>query len=163
MKSYETYEALGHILRTFKTAWDDPVVGWQSIPGLAEEPRIEWPNIDDEDEDEKATQAEQKRKPWVRIYLRHQDSDQATFGETGCRVFTREALLAVDIFTPTKVGLKLPFQIAKVAQRAFEGKRGVGDGSGIIFRRVRVRERDIQRQRWYSISVLADVEYDEVL
>ncbi len=161
MRTYNIEEAYRHITATFLGHWNDETNGWQSIDELDCEPRIKWPNVDDRDREK--GKPEHDDQPWIRFYIQHRESEQATLGEINCRVFSREALLTLDIFVPTKTGLKLLLQLAKVCRRAFEGKRGIGDGSGIVFYRVRTPERETQRQRWCSISVLADVQYDEVL
>lgn len=133
MRTYDLEEAYRHITATFLTHWRDENEGWQSIDGLDREPRIEWPNVDDANEEGEDDGPERNAEPWIRFYLRHRESEQATLGETNNRIFSREALLTLDIFVPTKTGLKLPIQLAKVCRRAFEGKRGIGDGSGIVF------------------------------
>lgn len=162
MKTYDYLTAYRHLLRTFKTTWSDEAEGWQSIADLDSEPLIEWPNIDGK-KDHGEEQTPRDEEPWLRVYVRHHDSDQSTLGETGCRVFTRTGMIGVDIFVPLNTGLKLPYQLGIVCKRPFEGKRGVGDGSGIIFRSVRLRERDNYQKRWAHVSVQADFEYDEVL
>ncbi len=72
-------------------------------------------------------------------------------------------MIGVDIFTPLNSGLKLAYQLGKVCKLPFEGKRGYGDGSGIIFRDVRLREQDNYKKRWAHTEVQANFEYDEVL
>lgn len=162
MKSYEYLEAYNHLLRTFKVSWSDETDGWQSIDDLDEAPLIQWPNLDGK-KDDTEEQTPRDETPWLRVYVKHFDSDQTTFGETGCRVFTRTGMIGVDIFTPLNIGLKLPYRLGTVCKRPFEGKRGYGDGSGIIFREVRLREQDNYKKRWTHTSVQANFEYDEVL
>lgn len=161
MSSYTYLEAYDHLLATFQNTWTDAGTGWASV--LTEEPRVEWPNLDGRRTDSVPATPEDGDGPWVRVYVRHFDSDQATLGEQGCRIFTRTGMIGVDIFAPLNTGLKLPYQLGIVSKRAFEGKRGHGDGSGIIFRSVRLRERDNYQKRWAHVSVQADFEYDEVL
>lgn len=162
MKSYDYLEAYQHLLRTFKTTWSDQTYGWESIADLDDEPLVEWPNLDGKRSNPDSKTASDD-EAWIRVFVKHHESDQHTFGESGCRVFTRTGMIGVDIFTPLNIGLKLPYQLAKVCKRPFEGQRGVGEGSGIIFRSVRLRERDDYKKRWAHSSVLADFEYDEVL
>jgi len=161
MKSYTYPEAYDHMLSTFQNTWADPTWGWRSV--VSDEPRIEWPNLDGKREDTDEADPVVADAPWLRLMVKHHDSDQATFGETGCRVFTRTGMIVVDIFTPINVGLKTQYRLGNVCKRPFEGKRGFGDGSGIIFRSVRLREHDNYQKRWTHASVYADFEYDEVL
>jgi len=162
MSSYEYDEAYDHMMRTFANTWTDPLLGWASIPDLNDEPLVEWPNLDGKREDDDVKVAEPE-EPWLRLFVKHHDSDQATFGETGCRIFTRTGMLGVDIFTPLNIGLKLSYRLGTVCKRPFEGKRGFGAGNGIIFRSVRLREHKNYQKRWAHSTVYADFEYDEVL
>lgn len=163
MSSYTYLEAYDHLLETFRQTWIDPTNGWVSIPDLTEEPEIEWPNLSRARDDADVASPAEGDEPWLRVYVRHNDSEQRSLGEPGCRIFTRTGMIGVDIFTPLNTGLKLPYLLGIVSKRAFEGKRGYGTGSGIIFRSVRLRERDNYQKRWAHTSVQADFEYDEVL
>lgn len=60
--------------------------------------------------------------PWVRVAIRHRDSDQESVGDVGARKFTRSGSLFVQCFSPLAVnGLVSSDTLAATARGIFEG------------------------------------------
>lgn len=153
-------EARALIYDTFLATWNDPLVGWRSVACMAgggplvEEPKIYWDNVQVPDNPP-------VDKPHLEIYVRHQDGEQTTMGEPGCRRFSREGLVEVRIWVPEDGGLTLADDLVTVAVTAFEGRTALLSGEEIWFRNVRAPETGPNKTK-YRVSVLADFEYDEV-
>lgn len=97
--------------------------------------------------------------PWARFSLRHNRGEQeALANPLGSRLFFRDGILLVQIFTPSGEGLTRSYDLAKVAADAFEGRKTPG---GVWFRSVRIREVGPDGN-WYQLNVTADFQYNEV-
>jgi len=96
--------------------------------------------------------------PWARLTLRHNRGEQETLTNAiGQRLFGRDGLLTVQIFTPRGEGLTRAYQLAKVVADALEGK---STPNGVWFRAVRIREVGPDGG-WFQLNVTADFEYNE--
>lgn len=60
-------------------------------------------------------------EPWVRLSVRNITSGQETLGPVGHRNFERKAILFIQIFTQTDIGLKQSDELAQAARAIFEG------------------------------------------
>lgn len=97
-------------------------------------------------------------KPWARLTIRHNRGEQETLANPlGQRLFSRDGLVTVQIFTPRGEGLTRAYILAKVAADAFEGQ---ATPNGVWFRSVRLREVGPDGN-WYQVNVIADFEYNE--
>jgi hypothetical protein len=94
-------------------------------------------------------------QPWARAVVRHATGENAAIGG---RLFMHAGQVFVQIFTPAGVKPKLPYQLAEVAKRAFEGR---ATASGVWFRDVRVNEVG-QSGDWFQVNVIADFTYDHL-
>lgn len=109
----ETYD---EILARFKAAWDTAtggpfLVAWPDVPL---DPLLQQ-YITGELESTLAIQ------PWARITIRPNVRTQKTLGGTGNRLFTRNGILFVEIFTPTGDGMQKGNELCELVQNAFEG------------------------------------------
>lgn len=109
----ETYD---EILTRFKDAWDDASggpfeVAWPDVPLT---PLLQQ-YITGEIEDTTDLQ------PWARVTIRPNVRDQRTLGSDGNRLWTRNGILFVEIFTPTGDGMVLSNTLCELVQNAFEG------------------------------------------
>ena len=52
--------------------------------------------------------------PWARVQIKNNDSNQASMGESGNRLFTRTGIVTVSLFTPLGDGLKLMYKLVKI-------------------------------------------------
>lgn len=96
--------------------------------------------------------------PWARLTIRHNRGEQeAMANPLGNRLFFRDGVVTVQIFTPAGEGLTRSYDLAKVAADAFEGRATPG---GVWFRSVRIREIGPDGN-WYQINVVADFQYNE--
>lgn len=159
MAEYKTREARDGIYSTFKATWDDPTLGWQGLQaehGLTLEPYIRYENLEQED-----TREPQPNEPWIWFVVRHNESENATFGN-GRPNYEATGTAILQIFTPIGPALTLSDDLVNVAKRAFQGKRGIGDFCGIVFRSVRPNEIGVS-ERWHQTNVLVAFEYDEAV
>jgi hypothetical protein len=91
--------------------------------------------------------------------VQHANSAQATLAdESSKKVFTRNGVLTVQIFTVYGIGLTKSDALVKIVQDAFEGKATL---NGIWFRNVRASEIG-QDGEWHQTNVLVEFIYDEV-
>jgi hypothetical protein len=128
------------------TGLSQPDVVYENIIAAAVNGEISTPGVD---------------KHMLRVQVRHADSEMDSFGENGEGSFRASGIITVQVFSPLdKQGLLFHDRVAKVAQRAFRGKTGVGEYCGIWFRRARINEVGPE-ERWYVSNVLVDFEYDE--
>lgn len=151
--SYTFEQARDFIYQTFFSYWTDPTNGIASIPGVTFADVI-W---DDEEpaDDTPITSVE------AYVTVRHVDGQQASLrGENGRR-WKRTGICTVRMRFPPGLQLKTTDAVSKVANDAFQGKRGVGDGFGIWFHKVRLVEFGRNQAR-YRADVLAYFEYDEI-
>lgn len=142
-----TYEqARDEILGRFRTQWN------ADTPAVTDDysvPEVQWQGV-------RQSAPEDTASPWARVTVRHTDGDQATLGSSGSRLFSRDALVTVQIFVPVGEGLALADQLAKIAVDAFEGKKA----GEVWFRRVRVNEVGPDGP-WFQVNVVAEATYDE--
>lgn len=131
-------QAIDDILTLFKTAWD-----LSGYPLLYENVGGELPTT---------------QTPWARISIRHFRGAQETLGGTGERKFSRGGLVIVQTFTAVGGGLSEPYNVAKIAADALEGK---STSLNVWFRNVRINEIGVDGD-WFQVNVLADFTYDEM-
>lgn len=98
--------------------------------------------------------------PWARFVLRHGPSAQSTLSnDEGARIFTREGIITVQVFTLTGSGLiGDPADLPTIVRDAYEGQRTAG---GAWFKNVRINEIG-EDGRWFQTNVIAEFEYDEI-
>lgn len=159
-RRYSTEEARKGIYETFYQHWVGAANGWQSVPNLSTEPTVVYENtIPGTVNGMSATP--NTDAPWLRVTVRHNDSEMDSFGQDGEGSFRATGVVTIQVFTPLdRDGLIFHDRLVKVAQRAFRGKAGVGEYCGIFFRRARINEVGPE-ERWFQTNVLADFEYDE--
>lgn len=118
-------------------------------------PKVYWQWVEVRDSDKpKGSEA------WARVTVLHNEGGQATFGTPGNRVFEREGIVTVQVFTPQKLdqgGTRLE-ALGVIARNAFEGKATAGD---VWFRNVRLQEASPD-EPWWQLNVLAEFSYDEL-
>lgn len=118
-------------------------------------PKVYWQWVEVKDSDKpKGSEA------WARVTVLHNEGGQATFGTPGNRVFEREGIVTVQVFTPQKLdqgGTRLE-ALGIIARNAFEGKATAGD---VWFRNVRLQEASPD-EPWWQLNVLAEFSYDEL-
>lgn len=154
IRRYTYAQACDGIQKTFFDHFSDPLVGWASVPGLTVAPTIHWQNV-------QQRSAPSVAAPWMRFQIQHVDGEQDSFGLDGEGSFEARGFVTIQLFVPQdQNGLISARQLAKVLQRAFRGKTGVGEYCGIIFRNARINEVGPE-DRWFQINVLANFEYDE--
>lgn len=130
-------EARDEILTLFRTAWEA-----QPTP-----PSLFYWDVEQEDP---------TGEIWARITVRHNIGGNDAIGN---RLFVREGVITLQIFTRFGEGLVNADATAKVAVDAFQGKSTPG---GVWFRNVRYTEIG-QDGEWFQSQVLADFEYTEVI
>lgn len=97
--------------------------------------------------------------PWARVSLQHATGAQASLADQNSKkIFVRNGVLTVQIFTPYGTGLTESDSLVKVVQDAFEGK---ATSEGVWFRNVRANEFG-QDGEWHQTNVLVEFTYDEV-
>jgi hypothetical protein len=154
IRRYTYAQACDGIQKTFFDHFSDPLVGWASVPGITVAPTIQWQNV-------QQRSAPSVAAPWMRFQIQHVDGEQDSFGLDGEGSFEARGFVTIQLFVPQdQNGLISARQLAKVLQRAFRGKTGVGEYCGIIFRNARINEVGPE-DRWFQINVLANFEYDE--
>lgn len=95
---------------------------------------------------------------WGRLTVRHNLGDQTTLSNPlGQKLFRRDGILTVQVFTPAGAGLRLADTLAKVVADALEGQSTPG---GVWFRKVRIKEEGPDGA-WYQLNVVAEFEYSE--
>jgi hypothetical protein len=161
-RTYTPAQARRWILKTFQATWADPEKGWRGIVddmgvpiSLAAEPRIDWENVEDENTPDVT-------EPHLFVYVRHYASNPATVGGETRKIVTRRGFVLVRVWVPADSGLKTADAISYVVKTAFERKRGVGEGSGIIFRSWRPTEAGPQKNGTFLTVSTVDFEYDEI-
>ena len=96
--------------------------------------------------------------PWARASVRHNVGDQeALANPLGQKLFSRDGLFTIQVFTPMGAGLRVADTLAKVVADALEGQATPG---GVWFRRVRIREIGPDGA-FFHINVVAEFEYSE--
>lgn len=160
--SYTPAQAREHIYATYWATFNDPDKGWRNLldwegnplEPLAEQPDVEWDNDIGDDTPE-------VEKPTIYAYVRHYASTPATVGGESRKRTTRKGFVMLRVWVPRDTGLKTADALSYVAKTAFERKRGVGAGSGIIFRSWRPVEAGNQKTGPFLIVSTVDFEYDE--
>ena len=153
--SYTPAAARDHIRSTFWQTWKDPQRGWAGIVdgdgqpiSLAEEPDLEWEADEPEDEMPDIT------KPLVYFYVRHYGGTPSSVGGESRKLVTRRGFVLVRVYAPAEGGLKIADALSYVVKTAFERKRGVGAGHGIIFRAWRPVETGPQKNGTFLTCLL---------
>ena len=134
--------AVDLMLTHFKTAWDAqggtvPPVVYENTPG-------------DPPKD---------GSPYVKVFVRHFDSRQATLARPGGRRFRKAGILTFEVYSRVGVGVTADANYAKVIRGAFEGSTTAPDG--IWFRNARKIEQGVRADMWLE-DVLVDFEYDTI-
>lgn len=138
-------------VREIKAVWD---TGWPLIfPNNSQPGYIHWPGLSVETPNADAY--------WAKMYIRHLDSAQQTFGEEGCRIFKVDALLVVNFYGPAGSGLQNQYALAKLLQDRFTGKYLDSDVSEILMEG-KIRERGVEEEVWETVSFLSNFTYYEV-
>lgn len=101
-------------------------------------------------------------RPTIYNYVRHYSAPRSHIGGDSRQVFDRKGFFLSLVLIPKDTELKTADRLAYVVKSAFEGKRGFGDGRGIVFRSVRVTETGRQKGR-VQFTVTADFEYSEAV
>lgn len=131
-------EARDEIYTVFKTAWDP--TGYS----------VFYEDV--------AKDRDTRNTPWAVLTLRHATGFQATLSMPGTRVFRREGILTVQVFTPVGKGLQDYYGLAKVVVDAYEGHSTPG---GVWFRDTRIAE--VGRDgKFFQSNVLTNFQYDEI-
>lgn len=108
--------------------------------------------------DDRVGNPDPSKKAWARVFIRHNQGDQETLSNPiGTRLFRRDGIINVQIFTATGDGLKTSDALAKIVADAYEGK---ATSNGVWFKNVRLRENGVDGN-WYQVNVLIDFEYNE--
>lgn len=123
---------------------------------LAWSPRpVAWPNVAFDKPALSAT--------WARWGLEFADGGQRTLAGAGARPrFGKSGIVTIEILTPLGAGLKVAYEAADVAVKAYEGKRTPGD---VWFRNVRIAEEGegaSSSTGWWSTVVVAEFTYDNL-
>lgn len=94
--------------------------------------------------------------PWVKAWVRHIGSEQASLGAAPHRIFERNAIFYAQVFGPLNDGEGKIDVLANDVKEIFEGKTI----NGLRFRAVSIFEIGV-RDGWYSQLVEAKFQYDE--
>lgn len=143
--------AVDDILGQFKSYWDaeSPAVVGGSAPAIIFEPTE--PHLKPEPRDSTA--------PWARIIVRHNDSNRRTLSGAESR-YLRSGKIRVQVFVPGvgAAAYSLGQDLAKVAQRAFEGKRA----GLVVFKKASANDRP-KDGLWSSVDIVTDFYWTETL
>jgi hypothetical protein len=167
--SYTPGDAREAMYATFWNTWDDSLLGWRAVlPGVMPDdpllaPTVAWDA--EEPEDDAAITA-----PVVYAYVRHTTGKQASLSARQDptteqwigRRWQRTGFILLRLDVPQSMQLKTGDALAKVIVNAFQGKRGVGSGAGIIFPSVRPIEQGNLKSR-YRIDINVSFQYDELV
>jgi hypothetical protein len=108
----ETYD---EILSRFKAVWD-------TVPGGPFE--VAWPDVPLSAALQQYITGELESttpiQTWARVTIRANQRDQKTLGGPGNRLYTRNGILFVEIFTPTGDGTVAATELAELVEDAFE-------------------------------------------
>lgn len=96
-------------------------------------------------------------EPWARLTVRSLSRAQDTLGRIGNRRFRSNALVFVQVFTRSNVGMKQGDDLATQAANIFEGV----SFSGLDFREAAVSEIP-DSGKWNQHVVEAPFDYDEI-
>lgn len=87
---------------------------------------------------------------------------QKFLNTTTRRVYSRTGYVMSEIYVPLSQDLQILRKTGSIVKSAFEGRRGLGAGSGIEFKNVHFRELGKVKGYWSGL-VRADFEYQEAL
>ena len=97
-----------------------------------------------------------KTGPWARLSVRHARGQQETLpNPLGNRLFRRDGVIIIQIFTPLGNGLALSDQLAKLVMDAYESS-----STSVLFRNVQLNEIGPDGN-WYQVNVVVEFEYSE--
>lgn len=158
--SYSPEQAREHIYKTWQATWSDPDKGWRAIRDqygepLAVEPKVEFDN----DVDDNPPTVD---RPLLYLYVRHFASPAATIGGETRKLVDRQGFVLLRVWVPRDSGLKTADRLSYVAKTAFERKRGVGAGNGIVFKSWRPTEAGPQKDGRFMTVSTVDFEYTEI-
>lgn len=160
--SYTPAQAREYIQQTFFQTFKDPVRGWQGLVDamgepitLAAAPHIDWENLEGEE-------LPDVEAPRLFLYVRHYASPPSTIGGETRKIVTRRGFVMVRVWVPADEGLKTADALSYVVKTAFERKRAIGAGFGIIFRSWRPTETGPQKNGTFLTVSTVDFEYDEI-
>lgn len=106
-----------------------------------------------------------RSKVWARFSTDNVFEEQATLSTCVDIPFQRRynasGLIFIQLFLPKTVAnaVKNGRKLAKVAQRAFRGKKST---SGVVFYNVRINDKLEPEELFYRINVVAEYDYDEL-
>lgn len=159
---YTPAQAREFINQTFYATWNDADKGWRGIVDafgvpitLDAEPDPKWENFEGDDLPDVTV-------PSLFLYVRHFASPPSTIGGETRKIVTRRGFVLVRVWVPGDGGLKIADALSYVVKTAFERKRAVGAGSGIIFRSWRPTEAGPQKNGTFLTVSTVDFEYDEI-
>ncbi len=76
------------------------------------------------------TKGSQEGVPWVRLTVRHQNTEQISLGPVGFRKFEHQASLILQIFTVPNTGMKKSDELAQLFFEIFDEDMGRNDVFG---------------------------------
>lgn len=97
-------------------------------------------------------------KRWVRLVVRHSESQQKTLGPVGRRKFENTARVILQIFTVPNTGVKDSDELAQAFAECFDTDLGRGDVFG---GESSYRERGTA-EGWFMAEATATYTYDEI-
>jgi hypothetical protein len=146
----ETYD---EVFSRFKAAWDTAPNGPFEIA---------WPDVPLSPLLQKYITGELEEttplQPWARVTIRPNIRDQKTLGGPGNRLFTRNGILFVEIFTPTGDGMVLSNQLCELVQDAFEG---ISSPYKVWYRQTRINVNGIEGL-WSRNTVTVEWESEQI-
>jgi hypothetical protein len=109
-------------------------------------------------DDHATTEPPKTELPWARISVIHNRGDQQTLaGPMGNRLFMRDGVIAIQVFTPRGEGGKRLRELGQAAMNTIEGKATPG---GVWFRRVNFKEIG-PSGNWLQGNVTGEFEYTQ--
>lgn len=142
------------ILATLKTPWD---AGTVAVAGYV--PHLVYEDL----EPDLKPHPRDGTLAWARVVIRHADAGQATLTNADRTArFRRFGLVWVQIFVPAiqgGAGAGMALALAKLAQKAYEGKRA--SGGAVVFTKAAIFERP-HDGAWRRCDVKSDFYWDEI-
>lgn len=96
-------------------------------------------------------------QPWARVTIRPNVRAQKTMAGPGNRLYTRNGILFVEIFTPTGDGMQLGNQLCELVQNAFEG---IYDSNSVWYPQTRINVNGIEGL-WSRMTITVEWESEE--
>lgn len=96
-------------------------------------------------------------EPWVRIVVRPQQNRQKTLGEAGNRVFERDGLILVQIFTLANTGTLVANTLGQSVIDIFEGARF----GGVVVTTMTARKVGTDG-KWFQVLTEGTYDYDQI-